>query len=122
MSISTPHIRTNIITVSMAMLLVGLLTGHFEIQQLSITKKKRENSLIVCCLSQVEDVRQCRKVTGLIELFEVHWQICASRLITKLFYVLITVCWFNILTMRQCRQQGHLLLGDKSKFEKCEIQ
>lgn len=36
-----PLIRTYIITVSMAMLLVGLLTGHFEIQLLSIMKKKR---------------------------------------------------------------------------------
>lgn len=48
MSISTPHIRTRIIIVSMAMLLVGLLTGHFETQQLSVEGKKTWK--FSCCL------------------------------------------------------------------------
>lgn len=53
MSISSPHIRRYIITVSMAMLLVGLPTGHVGIQQLSVMKKERI-SLIDCCSWKVK--------------------------------------------------------------------
>lgn len=51
MSISNPHIRKYIITISMAILLVRLLTGHLEIQQLPRMKKEWN---FPCCLRQVE--------------------------------------------------------------------
>lgn len=59
----------------MAMLLVGLLTGHFEIQQLSIVKKKkkREGKKEYCLLFVwVQNPCYHLEVTCLIELVEVH--------------------------------------------------
>lgn len=85
MSISTPQIIMYIIAVSMAMLLIWLLTDHFDTEQLSIIKNKEIIHLLLCFLWKHRILMWALKsnISDKVLKLKPEFVECASKLISR---------------------------------------